>query len=92
MPQQKTLPSKEKELNKLIDHLLLWIKRDWVVIIILLIALGICAAVLVSVDVYQDQINEHWINQWDSICRDDQTGYVPILFNTTYDFWGDYNG
>lgn len=44
-----------------------WIKRDWMTISILLMALIICIYVLASVQEFQNQCNEFWIENLEQI-------------------------
>lgn len=57
-----------------------WIKRDFIYIIVCLIALLICMVSLLDVANYQEQCNDHWVEQWEN----SGCGVVPNQFNQSY--------
>lgn len=64
-----------------------WIKKDFLVIIICLLSILACVYTIFTVTEYQDQINRHWIDQWErSGCN-----YKPSPANIPFNMGGWYN-
>lgn len=64
-----------------------WIKKDFVIIILCLLALLACLYTLYAVGSYQEQINQAWQQQWNiSGCMAD-----PVAVNITFNIGGLYN-
>jgi hypothetical protein len=89
--------SKDKQKDKNKSNLFNWIldciKKDYFIIILCCLALTGCIYTLATVGSYQNKINEHWMDQWDSICvQYDPIGQTPDPANITLDYWGDYSG
>lgn len=79
---------KQPKNNELFNHLVNWVSKDYIVIIICLLVLVSCIITIRSVDKYQKKINDIWIEQWtDSGCR-----VEPVPVNVTYNIGGIYNG
>lgn len=71
------------EKNKLIE----WLKKDWVVIIVCLLALCACVYTSHQATNYSNKCNQHWQEQWEKAgCS--VHGYNT--FDINYSWWGDY--
>jgi len=79
-----------KQMIKYYNYLIDWIKHDIVIIIICCLTLSVCAFTIASSVAYQDTINDAWFDQWDSVCNNNPTDYVPVPVNITYRIMGDY--
>jgi hypothetical protein len=77
----------KKDLKNLI---LQWARKDFVVIIVLLLALLACAYTIYTVQSYQTEINNRWLQQWSSVCKCNPY-YMPNAPNVTFKIDGRYN-
>jgi hypothetical protein len=75
-------------MNNIIDGLIDWMRKDYIIIVICLLSLAACLITIVSIDAYQEKINDAWMDQWQ------QSGCIiePEYINITYNIGGDYYG
>jgi hypothetical protein len=72
----------EKETIDLIDRLTRWARQDWWVIVVAVMCLLACLYTINSVRGLQDQINQAWMEQWESSgCAQRWTSVPNITFN-----------
>lgn len=65
----------------------LWVKKDFIYIVVCLIALIACLYTIASVQNYQNECNEHWVEQIQPIvdvCPAYTTGITE--FNGSFDY------
>lgn len=77
-------PNNQK--NELFDKVMAWAKKDALVIIVMIFALGACLYTLYTVGNYQKAINLAWTEQWE------QSGcaFKPYQPNITFNYGGYY--
>lgn len=84
---------KQQKSNELLFVLMDWIKKDLTIIVVCIIALGACAYTIWTVGSYQDAINEHWLDQWNSSCPCMSNYHPdPVIANISFNLGGNYNG
>jgi hypothetical protein len=87
------IKNNQKDTNKpnLFNGIMDWIKKDYFIIVLCCLTLTACIYTLATVGSYQEKINDHWMDQWDSVCvQYDPIGHDPDPANITLDYWGDY--
>ena len=74
--------------TKLLNMLISWAQRDFLIIVICLVSLLVCFWTIHGVSEYQVKINQAWQKQWlESGCTKIYTEVPNISFNA----WGLYN-
>ena len=86
----KTPQKIQRNNNKHFNIIVSFVKNDFIMIVICLLSLLVCVYTIYLSASYQEKINNHWWQQWFSICSNDATGYVPTFANYTFNFRGDY--
>lgn len=85
----KKTTTKTTKNNDFFNHLMAWMQKDILFIIIALLVLAACFYTIRSVGSYQQRINDAWMQQWNESCSCKHLN-TPVEINISFKLGGDY--